>query len=225
MSPTRNYSSAGALDSRGFTIVELLIGLFLAMLLTGAMLLSYTFLVRSLIRSSNQQQLEAQSRKALQMFAQDVRMATDIPSSSSQPSHTPFAQRQQRHLLFRYGLCLQCNRRDLPSHTSHDRRHHTVTLPYTTTAAGTLTRIYADHTSGFLRLSFLRCSHGVSNFGFNYLDKQGLPVDTIIPSASNRSKSAASLLPLVLPPPAPSRATPVPLRVGPAQQTPRQLLT
>jgi len=78
MSPTKNYSGAGALDSPGFTMVELLIGLVLAMLLTAAMLLSYTFLVRSLIRSSNQQQLEAQSRKALQMLSQDVRMADKI---------------------------------------------------------------------------------------------------------------------------------------------------
>jgi len=62
-------------------MVELMIGLFLAMLLTAAMLLSYTFLVRSLIRSSNQQQLEAQSRRALQMLSQDVHVADKIASA------------------------------------------------------------------------------------------------------------------------------------------------
>jgi hypothetical protein len=62
-------------------MVELLIGLFLAMLLTAAMLLSYTFLVRSLIRSSNQQQLEAQSRRALQVLTKDVHMADKIASA------------------------------------------------------------------------------------------------------------------------------------------------
>ncbi len=70
MSPTRNNSSAGAPDSPGFTMVELLIGLSLAMLLTAAMLVSYTFLVRSLIRSSNQQQLEAQSRRVFRLLDQ-----------------------------------------------------------------------------------------------------------------------------------------------------------
>ena len=57
------------------------------MLLTGAMLSSYTFLVRSLIRSSNQQQLEAQSRRAMQILSQDVRMATDMPPPTIRPNH------------------------------------------------------------------------------------------------------------------------------------------
>ena len=64
-------------------MVELMIGLVLAMFLTAAMLVSYTFLVRSLIRSSNQQQLEAQSRRMLQLFTKDVHMATNVPSSSA----------------------------------------------------------------------------------------------------------------------------------------------
>lgn len=64
-------------------MVELLIGLVLAMLLIAAMLLSYTFLVRSLIRSSNQQQLEAQSRRVFQMLGKDVHSATDVSAYSA----------------------------------------------------------------------------------------------------------------------------------------------
>ena len=66
-----------------FTMVELLIGLSLAVLLTAAMLLSYTFLVRNLIRSSNQQQLEAQSSRFFQMLGKDVHSTTNVSAYSA----------------------------------------------------------------------------------------------------------------------------------------------
>ena len=153
MSPTRNNSGAGVLDSPGFTMVELLIGLVLAMFLTLAMLLSYTFLVRSLIRSSNQQQLEAQSRRALQMLSQDVHAATDVPSFSlSQDSS---------QIILR-----------LPNGGS------TVDVTYsysydTAAGSGTLTRTVSGAPltllTGISRLSS-------SQTFFNYFDKQGLLV-------------------------------------------------
>ncbi len=67
----------------GFTLVELLIGLSLSLMIMSAVLSSYVFLgknfTRSLgISSFNQPTLEAQSRRALAYFAQDVRMATGL---------------------------------------------------------------------------------------------------------------------------------------------------
>lgn len=136
-------------------MMELLIGLFLAMLLTAAMLLSYTFLVRSLIRSSNQQQLEAQSRRALQTFAQDVRMATNVPSFSLSQDSSQITLR-------------------LPNGGG------TVDVTYSyaydaTAGSGTLTRTVSGSTltllTGIARLP------SSQNF-FNCLDKQGLSVTT-----------------------------------------------
>jgi len=70
----------------GFTLTETLIGMSLAMIVLTAILSSYLFLGRSLTRLSNQQRLEAESRRALATFMQDVRMASGIsgtPSNSS----------------------------------------------------------------------------------------------------------------------------------------------
>jgi len=136
-------------------MVELLIGLFLAMLLTAAMLVSYAFIVRSLIRSSNQQQLEAQSRKALQMLSQDVHAATDVPSFS--------LSRDSSQIILR-----------LPNGGGTVD----VTYSYTydaTAVSGTLTRTVSGSTltllTGIARLP------SSQNF-FNCLDKQGLSVTT-----------------------------------------------
>ena len=78
MSPTRNYSRALALGSRGFTLVELLVATSIAMVLIAGMLSSYLFLGRNLVRDTNRQQLEAQSRNMLQTFARDVGVADRI---------------------------------------------------------------------------------------------------------------------------------------------------
>jgi len=137
-------------------MVELLIGLFLSMLLTAAMLLSYTFLVRSLIRSSNQQQLEAQSRKALQMLSQDVHVATDVQTASSSQ------------------LTLTVPKVDAQGHAITDGNGNVITKIVTYNAAtGTLTRTDPDFSSG----TPLTLLTGVSNFSFNYLDKQGSQVN------------------------------------------------
>lgn len=81
MRPHRSIAPAA-----GFTLAETLIGMSLAMIVLGAILSSYLFLGRSLTRLSNQQRLEAESRRALATFTQDVRMASGIsgtPSNSS----------------------------------------------------------------------------------------------------------------------------------------------
>jgi type II secretory pathway pseudopilin PulG len=156
MSPTRNNSSAGALDSPGFTLVELLIGLVLAMFLTAAMLLSYTFIVRSLIRSSNQQQLEEQSRRALQMLSQDAHVATDVLSFSLSQDSSQITLR-------------------LPNGGS------TVDVTYsyaydTAAGSGTLTRTVVPGSRLTLLTGIARLP-SAQNF-LNCLDKQGLSVTT-----------------------------------------------
>ena len=58
---TRNHSAAAALSAQGFSFVELMVAMSIAMVVIAALLSSYTFLGRNLVRYSNQQQLEAQS--------------------------------------------------------------------------------------------------------------------------------------------------------------------
>lgn len=65
----------------GFTLVELLIGVALSLFVMSAVLSSYVFLARNFTRSlaissTNQPPLEAQGRRAINYFTQDVRMAT-----------------------------------------------------------------------------------------------------------------------------------------------------
>ena len=144
-------------------MVELLIGLFLAMLLTAAMLVSYTFLVRSLIRSSNQQQLEAQSRRTLQMFAQDVRMATDLTSFSTSST-------SNQTTILTSGVTL------LMPDSSTVNYTYTYIYPVNNPAAGTgtLTRTAAASSLTLLTGVIYPTTQGF----FTYYDKQGLPVTT-----------------------------------------------
>ena len=80
MKPRRLQSNAG------FTLVEILMAMAIAMVVLGAVLSTYLFLGRNLGRLTYQQQLETQARRAFATFAQDVRMATTVsgtPSASS----------------------------------------------------------------------------------------------------------------------------------------------
>lgn len=73
-------------SSAGFTLVELLIGMSLALMVMGAVLSSYTFMGRNLYRLVNQQSLQTDARRTLQYFEQDVDLASGIsgtPSASS----------------------------------------------------------------------------------------------------------------------------------------------
>jgi hypothetical protein len=58
-----------------------MVAMSIAMVILAAILSSYTFLGRNLIRDSNQQQLEALSRRMLQTLASDAHMADRVASS------------------------------------------------------------------------------------------------------------------------------------------------
>ncbi len=105
MSPTRNYSRAPAPGSRGFTLVELLVAISIATVLIGGMLSSYLFLSRNLVRDTNRQQLETQSRNMLQTFARDVGVADQIASaydSAEDITRTPPGRPCQRPVRSRF---------------------------------------------------------------------------------------------------------------------------
>ena len=69
--------------SPGFTIVEMLVASTLGALVLGAVLSSYLFLGRNLTRSSYQQELEARSRLAMQVLAQDARTTQSVVNASN----------------------------------------------------------------------------------------------------------------------------------------------
>lgn len=63
---------------RGFSLVELLISLTLVMLLTLALLTSYLFIARGDRSLQNYGEMNAQARRLLELFGQDLRAATDV---------------------------------------------------------------------------------------------------------------------------------------------------
>lgn len=67
----------------GFTLVELLVGMSLALIVMTGVLSTFGFLGRNLNRLSNQQKLEAESRRTLAYFSQDVRLATALTNPSA----------------------------------------------------------------------------------------------------------------------------------------------
>jgi prepilin-type N-terminal cleavage/methylation domain-containing protein len=71
----------------GFTLVELLVGMSLALIVMTGVLSTFSFLGRNLARLAHQQKLETEARRTLAYFAQDVRMATGFPIGSP-PSNT-----------------------------------------------------------------------------------------------------------------------------------------
>ncbi|HUL53761.1 MAG TPA: prepilin-type N-terminal cleavage/methylation domain-containing protein [Opitutaceae bacterium] len=81
MSPTESHSGVPARCLPGFSLVELMIAMSITMVIIAAILSSYTFLGRNLIRDSNQQQLEAQSRRMLQALAADAHTADRVAYS------------------------------------------------------------------------------------------------------------------------------------------------
>lgn len=84
-------STAPLKRAGGFTLVELIVSMTLSLMIMGAVLSSYVFLGRNFARSlgisaTDQPNLEAQGRRALAYFTQDVRMASGLsgtPSASS----------------------------------------------------------------------------------------------------------------------------------------------
>ena len=78
-SPVRDGGAA----ARGFTLVEMLIGSSLAAFILTAVMTTFLFLGRSGANIQNYNDMEAQSRRALEQFAQDVRQASDVVWTSS----------------------------------------------------------------------------------------------------------------------------------------------
>jgi hypothetical protein len=128
-------------------MVALSIGAFVI----AGILSSYTFLARNLIRYSNQQQLEAQSRRTLQMFAQDVHAASDVTSFSA----------NQFTLSLPY------------VHSDNSVTYYSVTYTYDSTAA-TLVRTVSGTAPPNVTTSAITLLSGISasatNF-FKYLDR------------------------------------------------------
>lgn len=75
-------------STSAFTLVELLVGATLSAAVMAAVLSSYIFLGRQLVRLGNQHILEAEGRRTLAYFTRDVRMARDIPDTPSATSVT-----------------------------------------------------------------------------------------------------------------------------------------
>jgi prepilin-type N-terminal cleavage/methylation domain-containing protein len=67
----------------GFTLVEVLIASGLAAFILTAVLTTFLFLGRSGVNVQNYNDMEAQSRRSLEQFAQDVRQASSITWTSS----------------------------------------------------------------------------------------------------------------------------------------------
>ncbi|HUJ45222.1 MAG TPA: hypothetical protein VLW52_16625 [Opitutaceae bacterium] len=140
----------------------------IAMLVIAALLSSYTFLGRNLIRYSNEQQLEVQSRRALQLLGQDVRMAADVSYAGALPYSPSDASWQTIPTATQMTLYVS-----VPNGTNP---------PYTYTAryvydgnAQTLTRTVSGTPPPAVRSGSYTLLTGIASFSFNYLDKQANP--------------------------------------------------
>jgi Tfp pilus assembly protein PilW len=70
--------------ARAFTLVEVMIGATLASFVLAAVLSTFLFMGRSGANLRNYSDMEAQARKSLEMFAEDVRQASAITWTSSE---------------------------------------------------------------------------------------------------------------------------------------------
>lgn len=80
MSRTKRLRSAA---SRGFTLVEVMISASLASLILAGISATFLMIGRSGYNAANYSMMEAESRRALEMFSQEARMASDITWNSS----------------------------------------------------------------------------------------------------------------------------------------------
>ena len=83
LQPPRSNSGPRSRRARGFTLVEVLIGAGLAAFILTAVMTTFLFLGRSGVNIQNYNDMESQSRQALEQFAQDVRQASAITWYSS----------------------------------------------------------------------------------------------------------------------------------------------
>lgn len=75
----RSFTNRGAsAPARGFTLSEVIVATGISALLLGAILSTFVFMARSGVNLVHYNEMEAQARQSLQIFAQDVRSARDI---------------------------------------------------------------------------------------------------------------------------------------------------
>ena len=170
MSPTRNYSRALALGSQGFTLVELLVATSIATVLIAGMLSSYLFLGRNLVRDTNRQQLETQSRNMLQTFARDVGVAVQV--ARAYDSATDITQPSSWQTMPTSG---QVAFRMSVRNDSNNQYQYAVTYTYDPNA-DIVTRVVSSGLnsgtppSNFNANNLILLTHA-SSFSFNYLDR------------------------------------------------------
>ena len=69
--------------TRGFTLVEVLVAATLSSIILGGTLSAFLFLGRSGMNLRNYNDMEAQARKSLEVFAQDTRQASSVTWTSA----------------------------------------------------------------------------------------------------------------------------------------------
>lgn len=79
MSPTSAHRSVPA---RGFTLVELLVGLSLGTIVMAGIMAAYLFLGRNLTRLINTQEQGVKSRRVLQLFTNDASSASGLTTAT-----------------------------------------------------------------------------------------------------------------------------------------------
>ena len=79
-----NQSDARRASARGFTLVEMMVGATLASIILAATLGTFLFLGRSGANLRNYNDMEAQARKSLEIFAEDTRQASSVIWASSE---------------------------------------------------------------------------------------------------------------------------------------------
>ncbi|MGH8021203.1 MAG: PilW family protein [Opitutaceae bacterium] len=93
MTITTGNSSRRTCRRRGFTLAELMISMALASVALAAVLSSFIFLMRSSVATVVYAEMDRDARAALEIFAQEVRMADEVInfSASSVTLHVPTA--------------------------------------------------------------------------------------------------------------------------------------
>ena len=81
--PSRTRDPRARRTSAGFSLVELMVSATLAGLVMAGVLTSFLFLGRSGANIRNYSDMEAQARKGLELFAEDVRQASSIVWTSN----------------------------------------------------------------------------------------------------------------------------------------------
>jgi hypothetical protein len=146
----------------------MMVAMSIVMVVIAALLSSYIFLGRNLVRCSNEQQLEAQSRRALQMLGQEVRMAQDVSYAGTVPYNPNDSSWQTMPTAGQVTLYLS-----VPNGTNPP---YNYTAKYVYDAsAHTLTRTISGTPPPAITSSPLTLLTGVASFSFNYLDKQANP--------------------------------------------------